>query len=175
VDLCPTLNGTRIVLQPLRAEHADALFPILDADEVWRYAPRPPSGSLNELRRRFARLESRCSTDGREHWLNWAIQERFSGDIVGFVQATADKALSTASIAYVLGRAFWGQRLASDAVATMLEHLRSVGVQTIRATVDSRNLRSVRLLERLGLLVVDQSDPRDVIYERSTKSNGPDL
>jgi [ribosomal protein S5]-alanine N-acetyltransferase len=173
VDLCPKLDGTRVVLHPLRTEHADALFPILNTDEVRRYATRPPTDSLDELREWFARLESRSSNDRHEYWLNWAIQEKISGAIIGFVQATADEVLSDASIAYVLGRSFWGQSLASDAVRTMLVHLRSLGVRTIRATVDSRNLRSVRLLERLGLLAVDERDPRDVVYAGSLKSNGP--
>jgi ribosomal-protein-alanine N-acetyltransferase len=166
VDLCPKLDE-RVALHPLRAEHADALFPILSDTDLWHYAPRPGSKSVEELRDRFTRLESRRSPDDSEHWLNWVIQEKVSAGIVGFVQATIGEGLSDANIAYALGRSFWGRGLASDAVAAMLAHLKAAGVRAFRATVDSRNLRSVGLLERYGFVVCDASDPNSVLYTMS--------
>ncbi len=163
-DLCPMLHGQRVVLHPLCAEHAGVLFPILSDAELWRYAPRLRSNSLAELRDRCARLESRRSNDGREHWLNWAVEEKARGSIVGFVQTTVDKALCEATIAYVLARASWGRGLASDAVGAMLAHLKTIGVPTFLATVDSRNLRSIRLLESFVFRVSDAKDGHNVRY-----------
>jgi RimJ/RimL family protein N-acetyltransferase len=94
----------------------------------------------------FARLESRRSNDGREHWMNWAIEEKASKTVIGFVQATVDEEMSGVSIAYILARNSWGVGLASDAVGAML-HLKTIGAPTFLATVDSNNLRSMRLLE----------------------------
>jgi RimJ/RimL family protein N-acetyltransferase len=148
----------------LCAAHADALFPILSDRELSRYTPKPRWSTLDELRDRFVRLESRRSDDGSEHWLNWAIEEDGLGRIVGYVQATVDAALDSASIAYVVARAHWGQGLARDAVAAMLAHLRAIGVREFRATVDLRNERSIRLLEGLGFTLEDDGDPENAIY-----------
>lgn len=163
-DLCPMLHGERVVLHPLLAEHAGVLFPILSDAELWRFAPRPRSKSLDEMRDAFARLESRRSNDGREHLLNWAIEEKTSKNVIGFVQATVDEALSEASIAYILARHSWGAGLASDAVGAMLAHLKTIGVPTFLATVDSRNLRSIRLLESFRFRVSDAQDGHNVRY-----------
>ena len=158
------LYGERVVLHPLRAEHAAVLFPILSDDELWRFAPRPSSKSAAEMRDTFARLESRRGKDGREYWLNWAIEEKTSKNVVGFVQATVDEAVSDASIAYILARSSWGAGLASDAVGAMLIHLKTVGVSTFSATVDSRNLRSIRLLESFQFRISDAQDQDNVRY-----------
>ena len=162
--LCPMLQGERVVLHPLRAEHADVLFPILSDAELWRYAPKPRSKSPDNLRDRFTRLEPRSSNDGHEHWLNWAVEEKARGAIIGLVQATVDKVLCEASVAYVLARASWGRGLASDAVGAMLAHLKKIGVPTFLATVDSRNLRSVRLLESFAFRVSDAQEGHNVRY-----------
>ncbi len=163
-DYCPILYGERVVLHPLRAEHAEVLFPILSDVELWHYAPAPQSKSVDELRARFARLESRRSPDGREHWFNWVIEDKASGSIHGYVQSTVDEALGEASVAYVLGRASWGRGLASDAVGPMLGHLKGIGVTTFLANVDSRNHRSTRLLESFGFRIIDAQDPATVRY-----------
>lgn len=166
-DRCPQLAGERVVLHPLRAEHADALFPILSDHELSRYTPRPRWSTLDELRGYYARLESRRSNDGLEHWLNWVIEDKNLGRIVGFVQATVDEALGSASVAYVVARSCWGQGLARDAVAAMLEYLKAIGVREIRATVDLRNERSIQLLNKLGFTIEDTRDPANVIYALS--------
>jgi|SRR5579883_1743414 len=163
-DLCPMLYGERVVLHPLRAEHAAVLFPILSDDELWRFAPRPRSKSVAEMRDAFARLESRRSKDGREYWLNWAIEEKITKNVIGFVQATVDEAISEAGIAYILARSSWGAGLASDAVSAMLVHLKAIGVPAFFATVDSANLRSTRLLESFGFRVSDAHDRHNVRY-----------
>jgi RimJ/RimL family protein N-acetyltransferase len=163
-DLNPRLLGERVVLHPLGPEHADALFPILSDPQLWHYAPRPRSRTANEFRERFARLESRRSDDGLEHWLNWAVEKRDSGETIGFVQATVEATRASASVAYIVGRAWWGHGLASDAVAAMLAHLERIGVREVSATVDSRNERSIRLIVRLGFCAEDAHDPRNVVY-----------
>ena len=59
-----------------------------------------------------------------------------------------------ANIAYVLFPSDWGQGYASEAVTEMLDFLAfAKGVTSFIADVDSRNVRSVRLLERLGFTV----------------------
>lgn len=163
----PQLASELVTLDPLRAEHADGLFPILSDRELWRYAPQPSWKTLDELRDKYARLESRRGDDGSEYWLNWTVRKKSSGQIVGFVQSTVDKMLRKASIAYVIARSCWGQGLATSAVAAMLTHLKTVGVIEIRATVDSRNERSIRLLTRLGFSIEDASDVNNVVFALS--------
>ena len=52
-------------------------------------------------------------------------------------------------VAYEVGHALWGQGLAAEATRAMIEHLTSCyAVTQCLATVDQRNARSWRLLQR---------------------------
>ena len=97
---------------------------------------------------RGARVAPLAAT-AREQWLNWVIRLP-SGDPIGYVQATVypDR---RAAIAYELGSAWWGRGLARQAVEAMVvELVAQHGARRLTAVLKQRNLRSMRLLERLG-------------------------
>ncbi len=173
-DSCPTLNAGLTILRPLVAHHAGALFPLLRAVDLWRFTDQEPPKTLAALRERYLRLESRRSPDTTELWLNWALERREDNQIVGVVQATVPISRTHADIAYVLGSSFRGRGIATDAVGAMLEFLREeVRVRTVRASVDSRNLPSLRVLERLAFRIDDATDPSSVRLIKSLPSERP--
>jgi RimJ/RimL family protein N-acetyltransferase len=143
------LETPNLVLEPLTVAHADELLPHLADESLYTFVSQDPPPSLAWLRERYTRLERGRSPDGRELWLNWVIRPK-SGEAVGTVQATCSPDL-TALIAYEIYTPFQRRGLATEAVAAMIDHLRSdVGMKRIGAFVDTRNERSWRLLERLG-------------------------
>jgi len=143
-----TLVTGRLVLEPQLAEHAEAMYALLQDPAIYRYENEPPH-SVDGLRERFRRLESRASADGSEHWLNWVVRLR-DAELTGYVQATVCEA-SPAAIAYVFASTSWGRGYATEAVAAMMEELvANYGVRGFSAVLKRDNLRSVRLLERLG-------------------------
>ena len=147
----------RLVLEPQRAAHAEAMFKLLADPALYRYENEPPA-SLEALRDRFARLETRQSADGSEGWLNWVLRLH-DGRVAGYVQATV-QADGSAWVAYVLGSAHWGQGFASEAVAAMVDVLVAQhAVHTLRAVYKRSNGPSIRLLERLQFRLADADDP----------------
>jgi [ribosomal protein S5]-alanine N-acetyltransferase len=151
-----TLHTPRLLLEPLVAAHADALYPVLCDPRQLEYLDQGAPASLDALRERYRRLESRRSADGLEHWLNWAIVMR-EGDAnaIGFVQATVQQN-RRAWVAYEVAPARWGQGIATEATRAMVDHLIAhYAVAQCMATVDQRNERSWRLLERLGFARAD--------------------
>ncbi len=144
-----TLDAAGLILEPQCAAHADAMFGVLNDEQVYTYLDDVPPISVALLRGFFARLESRTSADGREHWLNWAIRLE-TGALAGFVQATVHET-GLAWIAFVIGRAHWGRGVARRATLAMLgELVERYAVTQCLATADRRNERSIRLLTRLG-------------------------
>lgn len=140
---CATLR-----LEPQTAAHAQEMFVVLSDPAIYEYENQPPP-SLDWLRDRFVKLESRQSPDGHEQWLNWVIRLPRSG-LIGFVQATLRRS-GRAAIAYELSSAYWGRGLAHQAVEAMLRELAGrYGVLGFSAVLKQENLRSRRLLERLG-------------------------
>ena len=137
-----------LTLEPQTAAHAEEMFVVLSDPAIYEHENEPPH-SLSWLRERFARLESRRSADGREQWLNWVIRLP-TRELIGYVQATVH-ADGRAAIAYELSSAYWGRGLARRAVEAMIgELVERHGVQELTAVLKQENLRSRRLLERLG-------------------------
>lgn len=145
-----------LTLEPQVAGHAEQMFAVLADPAIYEYENEPPP-SVDWLRARFARLESRSSADGREQWLNWVIRLPTS-ELAGYVQATVF-ADGHAAIAYELSSAYWGRGLARRAVqAVIAELVEHYHVQRVTAVLKRGNRRSLRLLERLGFTLA--SDPR---------------
>jgi [ribosomal protein S5]-alanine N-acetyltransferase len=136
------------ILEPQMAAHANEMFTVLSDLAIYEFENKPPP-SLDWLRVRFTKLETRLSADGREQWLNWVIRLPTS-ELIGYVQATIGPE-GQAGIAYELSSAFWGRGIASQAVEAMISELvDNYGVDRIFAVLKRKNFRSMRLLERLG-------------------------
>jgi len=137
-----------LTLEPQTEAHAEEMFLVLSDPAIYEYENEPPP-SLEWLRARFAELESRFSPEGQEQWLNWVIRLPTS-ELIGYVQATVHSN-GRAAIAYVLSSAHWGRGLARQAVQAMIcELVEHYQVQSLSAVLKRANLRSLRLLERLG-------------------------
>jgi len=136
------------VLEPQTASHVEEMFAVLSDPAIYEYENAPPR-SLEWLRERFGKLETRRSADGTEHWLNWVIRIPTS-ELIGYVQATVHPD-GRAAIGYELASRFWGRGLAHAAVQAMVPALvDDYGVRRLSAVFKRRNHRSQRLLERLG-------------------------
>ena len=144
-----TITTPQLTLEPQTVAHADAMFEVLSDPAIYPHLDDSPPVSVERLRERYARLESRRSPDGNQTWLNWVIRPQDQPP-VGFVQATIAPR-GTATIAYVLSSAHWGRGYASIATRAMIEHLATAqGVTRFIATVETANQRSIRLLGQLG-------------------------
>ena len=151
-----TLHVDELVLEPLVAGHAEAMFEVLADPDLYTYLDYPPPPSVAHLRRVYADLERRASPDGAELWLNWVMVPQGLGP-VGFVQATVSGA--DAWVAYVLSREHRGRGYALRATRAVMEHLRSTCLVTrFFASVEVENARSVHLLLRLGFRVASEAE-----------------
>src|ERR1700722_7143847 len=148
--LCQPICAARVRLEPLMESHAYSLFPLLEDEALWEFIDEAPPESLLALRARYRGLESRRSPDGTQLWVNWAIALH-DGTVMGFVQATVPADRASIAIAYVLGRPYWSQGFAYEAVSAMMASIEeSLGFVEFMATVDCRNVASARLLGRHG-------------------------
>ena len=144
------LEDAALRLEPQVAAHAEAMFSVLSDPAIYEHENQPPV-SLEWLRERFARLESRRSPDGTEQWLNWVVHLP-AAEAIGYVQATVHGD-HHAEIAYVLASRYWGRGLASRAVNLVIRELAGRhGVRTLSGVLKRSNERSRRLLERLGFV-----------------------
>lgn len=142
------IETSQLTLEPQLAVHAEAMFAVLSDPAIYEFENAPPA-SLDSLRSRFGKLESKQSRDGSEQWLNWVVRLG-SNELIGYVQATV-RGDASAMIAYEFASAYWGRGLASQAVAAMLgELVLQYQTHEFWALLKRENQRLKRLLDRLG-------------------------
>jgi RimJ/RimL family protein N-acetyltransferase len=146
------LESERLVLEPLRVDHADELAPVLGDPALHRFTGGAPP-TVEELRARFERQTRDGSPDGGASWLNWVVRERSSHRVVGTVQATVKSGnpARIADLAWVIGTSHQGNGFAKEAAAAMAAWLRDHGVSRLRANIHPRHEASNQVARSIGL------------------------
>ena len=143
-------RSERLTYAALAAEHGASLFAALSDPAVYQHIDGHRPTSVQELSDAFARMSGGPPPHrAEEAWWNVAVFDAASGRGVGRLEATlvGDRA----EVAYLFGPAFWGAGLGGEALGWLHGRLREHRIATLWATTRPANVRSVRLLERLGL------------------------
>ena len=146
------IRTARLTLEPLRADHAAEMAPLLDDDALHVYIGGSPATG-EDLRARYVRQSAGRSSSGDQGWLNWVVRLRATGGAVGTVQATVsrDAGRLSAELAWVVATRYQRQGYAGEAAAAMAASLLRKGVRILTAHIHPDHRASVRIAERLGL------------------------
>jgi RimJ/RimL family protein N-acetyltransferase len=151
----------RLALEPLVPAHAREFFEALQTPSLYAYWPGEPPESLSWLEARYGRLALRRSPDGSQTWLNWAVRERATGALAGTLQSTV-LGDGTALLAYTFVAVQQGRGFAAEGARRVVERLRDAyGVRELFADIDTRNARSIRLVEKLGFTLLKETRDAD--------------
>jgi len=159
-----TIETARLVLEPLRVDHAEEVATALADESLHEYIGGHPA-TQQQLAERFGRQVSGRSPDGMQRWLNWVVSHRGSGAVLGTVQATVqvERGRTTAEVAWVVAAPHQGQGYAGEAAGGMVGWLRALGAEAIVAHVHPDHTASMAVARRLGLC------PTDVTVDGETR------
>jgi RimJ/RimL family protein N-acetyltransferase len=160
------LSGSlRLLFEPLQALHAAELFERLSDPRVWEFIGENPYPSVAAVADHFDHMAAGPpARHGHERWINYAVRSRAQGILLGTLQATI--VARRAEVAFLFGPQYWGRGYAAEAMTAFQEHLRhSAPIEEFWATTDPRNLRSIKLLGRLGYIEKSTSWPDLLSYE----------
>jgi RimJ/RimL family protein N-acetyltransferase len=143
------LESERLVLEPLLPEHAARTLALWQDERLYTFIPFEAPTDLLSLEERFRKLAVRRAPSGTEEWLNWLAHEKSSGEYVAMVQVTV-RANSSAYLAYITFARQWRRGFAYEACRAVIRWLMVRGIEEIVAEMDTRNVASVRLIEKLG-------------------------
>ncbi len=135
-----TIETERLLLRRFRPEDAVAFHAILGEPQAMAYWSTP-------AHRTFAETEA---------WVRSTIAAVEAGEADDFIALHQGAVIGKAGlwhgneIGMIFAPASWGQGFASEAVGAIIARARGRGMASIRADVDPRNERSLRLLTRLG-------------------------
>ena len=136
-------------IEPMRVEHAPALFAALDHPDVAASLGDPDAPSVDAV---VGRIEAvtRGPGEGRnERWWNFTVGLRDRREIVlGRLEATTYG--DWGEVAYVFDPRHWGHGYATEGVEWLIGHLADAGVDELWACVAPTNERSWKLAERCG-------------------------
>ena len=114
-----------------------------------------------------------------ERWWNFVVRRLDDGAVIGRVEGTTYG--EWGELAYIFGPSSWGHGFASEATLWLIGFLRGVGAEELWAAVHPENVRSVRLLQRLGFVAmaapgrpIGSFDDGDLVFrlDASTPSSG---
>lgn len=139
-----------LILEAITPAHAPKLFQSLQAPELYEFIPQNPPTTIEKLAEKYTAWAIGKPDDGQETWLNYAVYCRQRQAYVGTLQATIIKDAKT-YIAYEVFPQFWQQGIATKACSILINLLlNDYNVATITAHLDTKNIASYKLLEKLG-------------------------
>ena len=126
------LVGTRLLLEPLRVEHAQEMTPLLDDPGLHVFIGGQPA-SMRDLQEQYRRQVMGRSSNGLQCWLNWVLRRREDGAAVGTVQATVTEEQDgpVAEAAWVVAAPFQSCGYAQEAAQLVYPVRISAGVVQI--------------------------------------------
>ena len=143
------LQTERLLLRPLVAEDAAALFAMFSDPRVVRYGSSPPWPDISEAET-FIAQALQAQAEGSS--LRLGLERRSDGQLIG--QCTFFSVYEQnrrAEIGYTMAFEAWGQGFMNEALQALVAYGFTVmDLHRIEADIDPRNTASERSLLRLG-------------------------
>ena len=149
------VSARRMTLVPLSSEHADEMAVVLADPELYTFTGGSPP-TRQELRARYERWTA-GSPDPAVSWCNWVIQLRSPRCLAGTVQATISTGGDPAAeVAWVVGKPWQGQGIATEAARALIAWLRLQSVKTVIAHIHPDHRASAAVAAAVGLTPTGQ-------------------
>ncbi len=151
------LETDRLILRPPDLADAPAIRRLAGDWEVARYTARIPHPYEDGMAESWlASLQQPTDEDAE---IVLAVERRADGAFLGCIGLSPDPAAGTAEVGYWLGRPFWGQGYATEALAAFVgfafDHF---GLAQVTASAMPENRGSIRVQEKVGFTFVDEGE-----------------
>lgn len=146
----PQLETERLILREMTVDDVEFYFRHFNNNKIVEgscfLGPENLEAAKEELKRYCTNLFK------ENRGIRWGIVKKRSIELVGTCgYYDWDKIAHRAEIGYDLTPVYWGQGIMTEALSATLEYgFRKMELNRIQAIIDSKNVRSIRLVERLG-------------------------
>ena len=168
-----TLDGRRVVLEPLQRRHADGLLRAAAYDEIWTYLDEPTPRDIEAIHRLVDDAHRDQAAGSR---LAFAIVDRTNGVAVGSTSyiniRPDDRGLEVGWTWLTPG--VWSTGINTEATYLLLRHaFEEQDAIRVAMKADLRNIRSQRAMDALGAVregvwrnhrVLSTGEYRDSVY-----------
>jgi N-acetyltransferase len=144
------LRGHRVILRPLRPEHAAGVLAAADSDEVFTWLAFPRFTELKQVR---AWVDEALGERRADRRIPFVVLRATDGAVIG---STSYRDLDARNARVEIGstwfsRASWGTGANMEAKLLLMTHgFETLGLERVFLRADNLNLRSQRANEKLG-------------------------
>lgn len=145
----PQLETERLILRELTLDDVEFYFHHFNNEEIIDGSCFPGPKDLETAK---AELELFCINPFKEGTgIRWGIVRKGSSGLIGTCgYYDWSKTSRRAEIGYDLDPAYWGQGIMTEALMAVIEYgFQEMGLNRIQAIIDSKNKRSINLVQRL--------------------------
>ena len=155
-DMC---ESTRLLLRRPRVDHVAAVFAIHGDPETSRYNPAGPLKNIEQAQSTVNTWQHQWQQRGHGMWII-ALKDN-PEQVIGFGGLTHKMYGETErlNLGYRFTPSVWGRGLASELAAfALIQAFETLRVEQVCAIVRPKNLVSRKVLERIGMCVVEELD-----------------
>jgi RimJ/RimL family protein N-acetyltransferase len=150
-----SLKTDRLILRMFRGSDLDAYAEMCGDAEVMKYLGGVPM-TRSEAWRNMAMVLGHWQLCG---FGLWAVEDRQSGALAGRVGCWRPEGWPGLELAWTLRRGFWGRGYATEAARAALDvAFGPLGQTHVISMIDSENLPSIRVAQRLLMRLEGQAD-----------------
>ena len=142
----PTLETERLILRKFTEQDMEALFLILQDEEVNRFLPWFPAESMEEARQFYE--ERFASNYAQPQGYAYAICLQEDNVPIGYIKVEME---APHDLGYGLRREYWHRGIVTEAAKAVVAQVKQDGLPYITATHDRNNPRSGGVMRNVGM------------------------
>ena len=142
------ITTKRLIIRPCTLADFEAMHAVWSDPEVMAPIPSQPYDQAAS----WARLSEKISHQARHGFSKWTVAETAGGMVIGECGMHYFDGGPDIELGYRLARTSWGQGLAAEAAQACLDWALAERPERVVAIVDPANTRSVRILNKIGMV-----------------------
>ncbi len=152
------IQTERLILRPLTIDDIDAVGKLLMDIENTKLMVYMPKKNLEEVKKFLNDIEYELNKEKPSYY---ELAVVLNGSLVGVVSVYFDEAFECGEVGWIVDKLYWGNGYAYEASKAMIEMcLKGINVRKFIAHCDSENKASIRVMEKLGMHLVDKYSGR---------------
>ena len=155
----PTITTARLILRPFVEADAGPLHRILNEEDTLRYFPNPDPLPLERVQKFVTRQLAHWDEHGFGWWAVEPREPHGRQELIGWNGLQFLPETGEIEVGYLLSKAHWGKGFATEGGLASLEFgFQALGLENIIAIVHPGNKASIRVIEKLGMSLVDRTN-----------------
>ena len=150
------LETLRCRLRQMNEDDADFAFELNNDPEVIQYTGDGPFSSPDEARDFLKEYRSVYIRNG---YGRWGVEDKATGQLIGWCGLKFHPEENVTDIGYRFLRSAWGKGFATETASAVMQYgFNDLGLNRIIAHARKENTASLRVLEKLGMKIIGESE-----------------